>query len=420
MGATVSEKIIARAAGRDRVTAGETVTVRVDLAMANDMTAPLTIKQFRGAGAQKVFDPERICIVAGRHMPFRDEAFAKSIGGVGDFCREQGITRFYANTEGMDHALVPELGFIRPGMVVCNADSHTCTYGALGAFGVPMGSTDMAYIFAFGETWLRVPETIRVRYAGHPSRFVTSKDFVLATLGTLGVDGARYKTIEFEGDALTPLSVDERFTISNMAIEMGAKTAVMPVDQAVRDYVLARTKEPFEAYAADADATYEQTFDIDVAALGPVVAQPHSPANIARVADIRGVRITQVNIGTCTNGRIIDLEQALEILRGQKVAKGVRLIVTPATDIIFRQAEQAGMLDAFRAAGATVNPPGCGPCSGWHMGLLGADDVCVATHNRNFPGRMGHAKAQIYLSSPYVAAAAAVAGEIVLPEAVVS
>ncbi len=419
MGATVTEKIIARAAGREQVSAGETVTVAVDLAMANDMTAPLAIKQFRGAGARRVFDPARICIVAGRHMPFRDEPFAKAVGGIGEFCREQGIERFYADTEGMDHALIPELGFVRPGMLICNADSHTCTYGALGAFGVPMGSTDMAYIFAFGETWLRVPETIRVRFGGKPGRYVTSKDFVLSALGRLGVDGARYKTIEFDGPALTPLSVDERFTITNMAIEMGAKTGIMAVDQTVRDYLAARTKEPWQAYAADADAAYEQSIDIDVEGLGPVVAKPHSPANVSRVADVRGVRVTQVNIGTCTNGRIVDLQQALEVLRGHKVAKGVRLYVTPATNIVWRQAEAAGMLDELREIGATINPPGCGPCAGWHMGVLGADDVCVATHNRNFPGRMGDPKAQVYLGSPYVAAAAAIAGEIVSPEAVV-
>jgi len=304
-------------------------------------------------------------------------------------------------------------------MVICNADSHTCTYGALGAFGIPMGSTDMAYIFAFGETWLRVPETIRISYVGTPGRYVTSKDFVLAALGRIGVDGARYKTIEFDGEALNSLDVDERFTISNMGIEMGAKTALMPVDDRVRNYVSARTAEPWKAFTADPDAQYEQTIEIDVGALGPVVAKPHSPANVSPVSEVRGVRVTQVNIGTCTNGRMVDIEQALKILRGQKIAKGVRLIVTPATEIVWREAEKAGFIDELRQMGATVNPPGCGPCSGWHQGLLGADDVCVATHNRNFPGRMGSPKAQIYLASPYVAAAAAIAGEIVLPEIVV-
>jgi 3-isopropylmalate/(R)-2-methylmalate dehydratase large subunit len=420
MGFTASEKILARASGRETVSAGETVTCQVDLAMANDMTAPIAIKQFHGAGAKRVFDPEKICIVAGRHMPFRDEAFAKAVGGAGEFCREQGIRHFFANTEGMDHALVPDLGFIRPGMLVCNADSHTCTYGALGAFGVPMGSTDMAYIFAFGETWLRVPETIQVRYSGKPRKYVTSKDYVLGTAGVLGVDGALYKTIEFTGPALESLSVDERFTISNMGIEMGAKASLMTADNKVHDYLASRTNVPYQSFESDPDAEYERKIEINVSDLEPVVSKPHSPANVVPVSEVKGVRVTQVNIGTCTNGRIIDLQQALEILRGHKVASGVRLIVTPATDIIAKEAERLGLLDEFRAVGATVNPPGCGPCAGWHQGVLGKDDVCVATHNRNFPGRMGNPAAQIYLSSPYVAAATAVAGEIVSPEAIVS
>lgn len=418
MGHTATQKIVASHCGRDHVAVGETVTVKVDLAMSNDMTSPLAVKQFRNAGAKKVFDPDKICIVAGRHMPFRDEAFGKSVGAVGEWCREQGIKNFYASTEGMDHALVPDLGFIRPGMLICNADSHTCTYGALGAFGLPMGSTDMAYIYAFGETWVRVPETIRVRYLGKPGKYVTSKDYVLATERVLTVDGARYKTIEFSGPALDALSIDERYTISNMGIEMGAKTSFMAPDQKVRDYLSTRTSVPYTEFHSDDDAEFERTVDIDVGSVGPVIAKPHSPDNVVPVSEVKGVRVTQVCIGTCTNGRIIDLQQALEVLRGHKVAPGVRLIVTPATDIVMREAEQLGLIDEFRALGAQINPPGCGPCSGWHQGVLGADDVCVATHNRNFPGRMGNPKAQIYLSSPYVAAATAVAGEIASPEAI--
>jgi 3-isopropylmalate/(R)-2-methylmalate dehydratase large subunit len=305
-------------------------------------------------------------------------------------------------------------------MLVCNADSHTCTYGALGAFGVPMGSTDMAYIFAFGETWLRVPETIQVRYSGKPRQYVTSKDYVLGVAGVLGVDGALYKTIEFTGPALGSLSIDERFTISNMGIEMGAKASLMSADDKVHDYLASRTNIPYQSFGSDPDAEYERKIEINVSDLEPVISKPHSPANVVPVSEVKGVRVTQVNIGTCTNGRIIDLEQALEILRGHKVASSVRLIVTPATDIIAREAERLGLLDEFRAAGATVNPPGCGPCAGWHQGVLGENDVCVATHNRNFPGRMGNPAAQIYLSSPYVAAATAVAGEIVSPEAIAS
>jgi len=418
---TLAEKIIARACGRERVTPGETVVVKVDLAMANDLTGPLAIEQFRAAGARRVFDPDRVCFVAGRHMPFKNAAFAATVDGIGDFCREQGIAQFFANTEGMDHGLVPELGFIRPGMLVCNADSHTCTYGALGALGVPMGSTDMAYTLAFGETWLRVPETIRVVYRGRPGRFVTSKDYVLSTVGRLGVDGAMYKAVEFTGEALDALTVDERFTIANMAIEMGAKTGLMAPDEKVRDYLADRTSEPYETdLSIDPDSPAVRTVEIDVAGFGPVVARPPSPGDVVPVSDIRGVRITQVNIGSCNNGRMIDLERALQILAGRKVAPHVRLFVTPATEIVWREAERRGYIDAFRAAGAIVNPPGCGNCCGWHQGLLGDDDVCVATHNRNFRGRMGSVKAETYLASPYVAAASAVAGEIASPEAIVA
>lgn len=419
MGFTATQKIVANHSGRSHVAVGATVTVKVDLAMSNDMTSPLAIKQFRNAGATRVFDPRKICIVAGRHMPFRDKAFGDTVDGVGQWCREQGIERFYADTEGMDHALVPDLGFIRPGMLICNADSHTCTYGTLGALGLAMGSTDLAYIYALGETWMRVPETIRVRYHGKPGKYLTSKDYVLETGRILTVDGARYKTLEFSGEALDALSVDERFTIANMGIEMGAKTAFMAPDQKVRDYLAARTDVPYEQISSDDDAEFERTLDIDIGTLTPLVAKPNSPDNVVPVSDIKAVAVTQVCIGTCTNGRLVDLQQALEILRGCKVAKGVKLIVTPATGIIMRQAEELGLIDEFRAAGAQINPPGCGPCTGWHQGVLASDDVCIATHNRNFPGRMGSPEAQIYLSSPYVAAAAAVAGEIMSPEAIV-
>lgn len=417
---TMTQKILARAAGRDTVAVGDIVTARVDLAMANDITGPMAVAEMRKAGATRVFDPDKICFVAGRHAPFKDSAFAAEVRKLGEFSEAQGIRHFYGYGEGMDHALVPELGLIRPGMVICNGDSHTCTYGALGAFGLPMGSTDMAYIFAFGETWLMVPPTIRVEYRGKPGRFVTSKDFVLATLGRLGVDGARYKSIEFAGEALSALSVDERFTITNMAIEMGAKTGMMEPDGVTERYLATRTKEPYTAIRSDPGATFERTVTIDVGNMTPVVAKPHLPSNVVPVAELRGTKITQVNIGTCTNGRLIDLEQAASLLRGRKVAKGIHLIVTPATDIVYRQALKAGLLEIFVDAGGIINPPGCGPCSGWHNGTAEEADVCMTTHNRNFQGRMGHKDTQIYLGSPYVAAAAAIAGTIVDPSEVAS
>lgn len=418
MAATFAQKILARSAGRERVEVGEIVTAKVDLAMANDFTAPLAIQQMRAAGATRVFDPAKIFIAAGRHMPFRDPQLATSVEGLGRYCEEQRITHFYANCEGMDHALAPELGIVRPGMLILNADSHACTAGALGAFAIPVGSTDMAYVMAFGETWLLVPPTIRVRYTGAPKQYVTSKDYVLATLRELGVDGAAYKAIEFCGDAISHLDLEERFTITNMAIEMGAKTGVMEADEKTHAYVRARSSESYEAVKSDEDAEFESTIDIDVGALPPLVAKPFLPSNVVPAGEVRGTKVTQVNIGTCTNGRMVDLEQAADVLRGRKVAKGVRLMITPATESVYRAALKSGLVEVFIDAGATVNPPGCGPCAGIHMGALTASDVCVATHNRNFRGRMGHRDAQIYLASPYVAAATAVAGAIVDPQEV--
>lgn len=414
----MTEKILARASGRENVTVGDIITVRVDLAMANDITGPLVLRQLSRAGVARVFDPEKICIVAGRHAPFRDVASANEVAHLAAFCEAQGIRHFYGHGEGMDHALVQELGLVRPGMLICNADSHACTVGALGVFATAMGSSDMAYIFAFGETWLQVPPTILVRYRGKPNRFITSKDFVLAALGRLGVDGAQYKSLEFSGEALTALSMDERFTITNMSIEMGAKTGMVEPDEVTNEFLSTRTNLPFLPVRSDSDAALEKVIDIDVSHLPPLVAKPHLPSNVVPVKELRGIKVTQVNIGSCTNGRMIDLEQAASILHGKKVAKGVRLIVTPATEIVYRQALVNGLLEVFTDANAIINPPGCGPCAGWHMGVLAAKDVCVATHNRNFLGRMGHKDAQIYLSNPYVAAATAIAGVIIDPQEV--
>lgn len=416
---TLVEAILARAAGQDRVQPGQVVTARVDRAMANDITAPLAIAQLRAAGGTRVWNPARVSIVAGRHAPFRDAQQAEAVAGIARFCREQGIAHFYGHGEGMDHALVQELGLVQPGMLVANADSHAATIGALGAVGVPVGSTDMAYILAFGETWLRVPATIRVCFTGVRGRWTTSKDMVLALAGRLGVDGARYKALEFTGPALAALTVDERFTIANMAVEMGAKTGIMAPDAAVDAYLAARGAAPAAVPDFDPAAAVEAELAIDAGGLPPLVSRPGSPADVTEAGAGPGTAITQVNIGTCTNGRVIDLEQAAEVLRGRRVAPGVRLIVTPATAIVHREAQRRGLMDVFLDAGATVAPPGCGACAGWHMGILGPDDVAVTTHNRNFRGRMGHPDAQIYLASPYVAAASAVAGRVASPAEVV-
>jgi 3-isopropylmalate/(R)-2-methylmalate dehydratase large subunit len=415
----MSEKILARAAGRERVSVGEIVTARVDLAMANDITAPMAVKQMKAAGVDRVFDPTRVCIVAGRHAPFRDLAFAEMVRDVGEWCRAQGIEHFYDGGEGMDHAWVPELGLVRPGMLICNADSHACTMGAFGAFATAMGSTDMAYVFAFGETWLRVPETIRVTYRGQRGRFVTSKDLVLAALGRLGVDGARYKSVEFSGEALTGLTMDERFTITNMAIEMGGKAGLVEPDAETEAYLAARGAPAGDVVRSDPEAAVENEVVIDVDSMTPLVAKPHLPSNVVPVGELKGTRVTQVTLGTCTNGRFIDLEQAASLLKGRKVAKGVRLIVTPASQVAYGKALQSGIIETLYDAGAVVNPPGCGPCAGIHQGVATGSDVVMTTHNRNFRGRMGHKDAQIYLGSPYVAAATAIAGEIVDPGEIV-
>lgn len=420
LGRTMAEKMMAAASGRERVQVGDVVTARVDLAMANDITAPLAIRQMKSAGANRVFDPSKICIVAGRHAPFRDSHFASEVAFVEQFCKEQKIERFFGFGEGMDHALIPELGYVSPGMLICNADSHACTMGAFGALAVPMGSTEMAYIFAFGQTWLVVPPSIQVTYDGALSRYVTSKDLILATLKELGVDGARYKAIEFVGKALAPLSMDQRMTITNMAIEMGAKTALMEPDQVTSDYLRVRGASAGKTYRSDKDAVYERKIHIAADTLSPMVAKPHSPDAVVPVEELSGVKLTQIAIGTCTNGRLVDLQEAAEVLKGNKVAKGVRLLVTPATDIVYRAAMESGILSILQEAGATINPPGCGPCAGIHMGVLGPKDVCLATHNRNFRGRMGHKDSAVYLSGPYVAAASALTGVITDPRKVLA
>ena len=414
MPGTMSQKIIARAAGRQSVSVGDIVIARADLAMSNDITGPLTLKQFHAAGATRVFDPNRVCIIAGRHMPFRDSHLAAEVERIGKFCQQQNIKTFFSNCEGMDHALAPELGLIRPGMLILNGDSHACTYGAFGAFAVGMGSTDMAYVLAFGETWLRVPSTIAIRFSGKPRNFVTSKDFVLAALGRLGVDGARYKAVEFSGPALTALGMDQRMTVTNMSIEMGAKAGMIEPDAMTEEYVRSRTDARYEAVRSDPDADFEKRIEIDTSSLTPLVAKPFLPGNVVPVSEVRGTKVTQVTIGTCTNGRLIDLEQAASVMRGKQVARGVRVYVTPATKFVYEKAMKSGLLEQFWDAGAIVNPPGCGPCDGL-VGALTENDVCLATHNRNFRGRMGHRDARIYLASPYVAAATAIAGAIVDP-----
>lgn len=412
---TIVEKVLAKASSTPSVRPGEIVVASVDLAVANDITAPLAFRQIEAAGGSRVFDPARIAVVAGRHAPFRNAQIADSVSWLERFCARQGIGRVFTNGEGMDHVLLPEAGHITPGTLVLNGDSHAATIGALGAIGVPMGSTDMSFVFAFGETWLRVPETLLVEFNGTLSPGVVSKDLILEVARRLGSDGAAHCAIEFSGDTIDAMSVEERFTLPNMSIELGADTGVIATDAKTRAYLSDRNVDVYDEVFADPDAQYSRTIRIDVSDLQPQVALPNSPDGVVPIGDAEDVKLTQVNIGTCTNGRLTDLRQAAAVLKGRKVASGVRLHITPATRRVYADALREGLIEVFHDAGATINPPGCGACAGWHMGALGSDDVCLATHNRNFKGRMGHRDAQIYLSSPYVAAASAIVGKITDP-----
>ncbi|MEQ8441335.1 MAG: aconitase/3-isopropylmalate dehydratase large subunit family protein [Alphaproteobacteria bacterium] len=414
-GLTIVEKVLARASSLLSVAPGEVVTAKVDLAAANDITAPPAFRLFLEAGGSRVFDPEKIAVVAGRHAPFRDAETAERVGWLSRFCGDQGIERIFTNGEGMDHVLLPESGIIEPGMLVANGDSHAATIGALGAIGIPFGSTEMSYVFAFGETWFRVPDTILVEYVGVPMRGTVSKDMVLALAKQIGTDGANGAALEFAGEAVAAMSISERFTLPNMAIELGAMTGVIGTDKKTRSYLERNGCSSVAGINADGDAMYARSIRIDTSELEPQIAIPDSPDSVVAVSQTGDVALTQINIGSCTNGRSADLRQAAEILKGRRVAPGVRLHVTPATKKIYTQALREGVIQDLNEAGAIINPPGCGACAGWHMGALGPDDVCLATHNRNFKGRMGHRDAQIYLCSPYVAAASALTGRITDP-----
>ncbi|WP_027717591.1 3-isopropylmalate dehydratase large subunit [Desulfovirgula thermocuniculi] len=416
MSMTITEKILAAHAGLERVEPGQLVNVRVDLVLGNDITAPMAIQEFRRIGVERVFDPERVVLVPDHFVPNKDIKSAEQAKVVREFAREQGLTHYYeVGRMGIEHCLLPEQGLVAPGELIIGADSHTCTYGALGAFATGVGSTDLAAAMALGEIWLKVPPTIKFVYHGQLPPWVGGKDLILYTIGKIGVDGARYKAMEFTGPVIEGMSMDGRLTMANMAVEAGAKNGIVPPDGVTLRYIEGRVKRPYRLYHSDPDARYEEVYEFDVSGLEPQVAFPHSPANVRPISEVGLVEIHQAVIGSCTNGRLEDLREAARVLKGKKVHPYVRLIVIPGTQEIYRAALREGLIEIFLEAGAAVSTPTCGPCLGGHMGILAAGERCIATTNRNFVGRMGHPESEVYLSGPAVAAASAVLGRIAAP-----
>ncbi len=417
MGMTITEKIIAAHAQKEKVAPGELVQVKVDLALANDITAPLSIKELEKQKIDRIFDPDKIVLVADHNTPCKDIASAQNVKLMRDFARKYVISHFFEGGKvGIEHVLLPEQGLIVPGDLVIGADSHTCTYGALGAFSTGMGSTDIAASWVLGETWLRVPESILFLYEGKRKPFVTGKDLILFTIGKIGVDGARYCAMEFKGSVISELSLDERFTMANMAVEAGAKNGIMEADSKVLSYVSERASRPYVVYQSDPDAQWREIIEIDVSPLEPQVAFPHLPSNTHSVYSIPKIEIDQVVIGSCTNGRMEDLRMAAQVLKGREVNPRVRLLIFPGTPAVLKQAEKEGLLRIFLEAGGIIAPPSCGPCLGGHLGVLAEGEKCVSTTNRNFLGRMGHIKSEVYLANPYIAASSAIAGYIAAPD----
>jgi 3-isopropylmalate/(R)-2-methylmalate dehydratase large subunit len=420
MGMTITEKILAAHADLKRVTPGEIINCRVDVALGNDITAPLAIQAFREMGARQVFDKAKVILVPDHFAPNKDILSADQCLLMRRFAQEQGLVHYLeVGRMGIEHALLPEQGLVGPGYLVIGADSHTCTYGALGAFATGVGSTDLAAAMALGEIWLRVPETIKFIYTGKLQPWVGGKDLILYTIKAIGVDGALYKAMEFTGPTIRNLDMSGRFTMANMAIEAGGKNGIFPVDEITLDYLRGRMESGYTIYQSDADASYAEVKEYDCSQIEPQVACPSSPANVKGVRALAKVTIDQAVIGSCTNGRLEDLRLAARILKGKKVAPYVRLIVIPATQEIYLKALQEGLLEIFVQAGAAVSTPTCGPCLGGHMGVLAAGEVAIATTNRNFVGRMGHPLSQVYLANPAVAAASAITGKITSPEEVV-
>lgn len=414
---TMAEKILAAHAGLEEVVPGQLIECNLDLVLSNDVTAPIAIKEFKKIGVEKVFDPTKIALVPDHYVPNKDIKSAEQAKMTRDFAREQGITHYYeVGCMGVEHALLPEQGVVGAGDLIIGADSHTCTYGALGAFSTGVGSTDAAVGYATGKAWFKVPESLLFNVEGELRPGVTGKDIILHIIGMIGVDGALYQAMEFHGSAIEGLTMDERLSISNMAIEAGGKAGLIPVDDVTRKYMDGRTERPYTEYHSDPDAVYAKVYNIDAQDIVPTVAFPHLPSNTRPASEARDIVIQQSVIGSCTNGRIEDMRQAAAVLKGHKVHRDVRCIIIPATQQVYRQCIKEGLMDIFLDANCAVSTPTCGPCLGGYMGILAAGERSIATTNRNFVGRMGDPTSEVYLSSPAVAAASAVLGHIGLPE----
>jgi 3-isopropylmalate/(R)-2-methylmalate dehydratase large subunit len=414
---TITEKILAAHAGLESVSPGDLIKVQVDLALANDITAPLAIRVFDEIGKDRVFDPERIALISDHFVPNKDILSAQQAKVMKEFACRYGIKHYYELGDGgIEHVILPEKGLVVPGDLVIGADSHTCTYGALGAFSTGVGSTDLGAVMAIGMAWLKVPSTIRLEYEGHLMPWVGGKDLILFTLGVLGVEGANYKALEFGGEVIQRLPMDQRFTMTNMAVEGGAKNGIVEPDDMTHNYVAVRAKRGGSFLKSDGEARYERIVHVNVDEMEPQVAFPHSPDNVRPVSAANHILLDQVFIGSCTNGRLDDLRIASAILKGRSAAKGIRLVVIPGSALIYKRAIQEGIIETLVEAGAVIGPPCCGPCLGGHMGVLAEGERAVSTSNRNFVGRMGHPNSEVYLVSPAVAAASAVLGRIGSPE----
>lgn len=417
MGMTITEKILCEHTDFKEVHPGMLINARVDIALGNDITAPIAIAAFKKAGGRNVFDRDKVVLVPDHFTPNKDIDSAEQCKVVREFARDQEITHYFEVGEaGIEHALLPEQGIVLPGDLVIGADSHTCTYGALGAFATGVGSTDLAAAMLTGEVWFRVPDTMKIVFQGKLGKWVSGKDLILHVIGTIGVDGARYKAMEFTGETVETLGMADRLTIANMVIEAGAKNGIFVPDKVTSAYVQMRAKRPYRFYTSDPDAVYDDVLNIDVSSIEPQVAFPHLPSNVRGISQVGDVQIDQVIIGSCTNGRIEDLRIAAGILKSRKSASHVRLIIVPATQEIYRMALKEGLMEIFIDANAVISPPSCGACLGGHMGVLANGEKAVATTNRNFIGRMGHPGSEVYLAGPAVAAASAVLGRIAGPE----